>query len=461
MNLFNGIADSIGRGINLMLDQEIRIGVTGLSRGGKTALITSLVNMISSFGDVGTIERLPRFSAYESKKISYGGVARPRDLRVKAFPYQQAYVDLTSEPPVWPEPTSGISEIRLELRYKNDDFLSLSDTKHLYIDIWDYPGEWLMDLMLLKMDYEEFSDQIKKRVSAIQNVTGAGEWVKAGACLKGDGPVNENDLHQVVSLYTSWLKECKKQGFAMIVPGRFVLPGDLEGAPILEFVPWVWDKPEVHKSDSLYETLKERYHAYREKVVKKFYNNCFSRLDRQIILIDCLKALMGGRETFMDINDTFDVLLENFSYGSSNLLSRLFSPKIDKVIFAATKADTITIDQHENLLNLLRSMVKQASARVRADGSNCEFMILSAIRASRCLYAEHEGRQVQVLATDYPEEPAFFPGSVPAKWSREGMEFFQQYFRMKDFRPPKLNFGDPVPHINIDALLNYLLKDKL
>ena len=105
----------------------------------------------------------------------------------------------------------------------------------------------------------------------------------------------------------------------------------------------------------------------------------------------------------MDINDTFDVLLENFSYGSSNLLSRLFSPKIDKVIFAATKADTITIDQHENLLNLLRSMVKQASARVRADGSNCEFMILSAIRASRCLYAEHEGRQVQVLATDYPE----------------------------------------------------------
>ena len=91
MNLFNGIADSIGRGINLMLDQEIRIGVTGLSRGGKTALITSLVNMISSFGDVGTIERLPRFSAYESKKISYGGVARPRDLRVKAFPYQQAY----------------------------------------------------------------------------------------------------------------------------------------------------------------------------------------------------------------------------------------------------------------------------------------------------------------------------------------------------------------------------------
>lgn len=461
MNIFNDLTNAVNRGINLMMDREIRLGVTGLSRGGKTAFITSLVNLLSTFGEVGTAERLPRFTAYDAKGISYGGLARPRDLKVAAFPYQNAYASLISEPPAWPEPTVGISEIRLELVYRNDDWFSLSKKNHLYIDIWDYPGEWLMDLMLLKLDYAEFSEKIRKRTAALSSVTDMSEWIKAGASLEADKPVREYELHRVVQAYTSWLKQCKEQGFAMVVPGRFVLPGDLAGAPILEFVPWVWDIPENCGSGSLYRTMEERYEAYREQVVRKFYRDCFSGLDRQIILIDCLKALMGGRETFMDINDTFDVLLENFSYGNSSLLGRLFSPKIDKVIFVAAKADMVTMDQYPNLLSLLRSMVKQASTRVRADGSNCEFMILSAIRATKCMYAEHEGKQVQVLTTDYGDEAPFFPGSVPPKWSRECMEFFQKYFEMRDLKPPKINPGDVIPEINMDILLQYILGDKL
>lgn len=461
MSILNDLTGALTRGMNLMMDREIRLGVTGLSRGGKTAFITSLVNTLSSFGESGTAQRLPRFTAYESKGFSYGGPAAPRDLKIAAFPYQSAYASLVSDPPVWPEPTTGISEIRLEMVYEKKDLLSFSKKGRLYVDIWDYPGEWLMDLMLLKLDYAEFSERIRKRTAALSGVTDVSAWIKAGAVLKPEKPVNANDLHHVVTLYTEWLKQSKEQGFAMVVPGRFVLPGDLAGAPILEFVPWVWDLSGECGKGSLYRTLEERYEAYREQVVRKFYRECFSGLDRQVILIDCLKALMGGRETFMDINDTFDVLMENFSYGSSNLLSRLFSPKIDKVIFAATKADTVTIDQYSNLLSLLQSMVKQASARVRADGSNCEFMILSSVKAAKCMYAEHQGKTVQVLTTDYDDEPPFFPGSIPSKWSREGMEFFRKYFKMRELRPPKLSPGDPIPEINMDILLQYILGDKL
>lgn len=461
MGIIDDLTGAIGRGINLMMDREIRLGVTGLSRGGKTAFITSLVNILSTFGEVGTAERLPRFTAYEAKNISYGGLARPRDLKVAAFPYLRACDSLFAETPAWPEPTSGISEIRLELVYEKKDLLSFSRKGRLYIDIWDYPGEWLMDLMLLKLSYAEFSDRIRKRTATLSAVTDVSSWLKAGAQLKAEAPVNVNDLHHVVRLYTDWLRESKDKGFAMVVPGRFVLPGDLEGAPILEFVPWVWDLPEGFGEGSLYRTMEERYDAYREKVVRKFYRECFSGLDRQVILIDCLRALMGGRETFMDINETFDVLMENFSYGGSSILGRLFSPKIDRVIFAATKADTVTMDQYANLLSLLRSMVKQAASRVRADGSNCEFMILSAIKAAKCMYAEHEGKRVQVLKTDYDDEPPFFPGSIPSGWSREGMEFFQKYFKMRELRPPKLNPGEPIPGINMDVLLQYILGDKM
>ncbi|MGU0056245.1 YcjX family protein [Enterobacter hormaechei] len=39
---------------------------------------------------------------------------------------------------------------------------------------------------------------------------------------------------------------------------------------------------------------------------------------------------------------------------------RLFFPCIDKLLFAATKADHLTPDQHENLVSLLQQLVRDA-----------------------------------------------------------------------------------------------------
>ena len=50
----------------------------------------------------------------------------------------------------------------------------------------------------------------------------------------------------------------------------------------------------------------------------------------------------------------------SFQYGSSNILNRLFQPKIDTLVFAACKADHITPDQQTNLVKLLESMLHSA-----------------------------------------------------------------------------------------------------
>lgn len=460
MNFITDITNALNQGVDLLLDREIRLGITGLSRGGKTALITSLINNVCAFGDEETANRLARFKAYEESGICYGALAKARDLSIPSFPYHEAIESLYAEEPSWPNPTEGISELRLEIRYKNQSWFGSDSLKSLYLDIWDYPGEWLMDLMLLDLSFEEFSKLIRDRLGKIGSVIDSSEWVKNGCALKPEAPMlgQEQDLKHICALYTKWLCACKEYGFAMIVPGRFVLPGALAGTPLLEFVPWVWDEPRESSEESLYSTLAERYEAYKEKVVRKFYKDCFSRLDRQIIVVDCLKALMGGKETFMDINDSFDVLLKHFNYGSGSLFSRLFSPSIDKVMFAATKADAITNNQHANLHNLLKSMIKQASQRVRGDGSHCETMVLSAIRATECMQYKEES---EVLVTSYLEDLAFFPGSVPAQWTRESMEFFQKNFALKNIRPPKLQMGQVLPSMNMDILLHYILGDKL
>ena len=79
MELLRNIIRAAERGRNLLLDREIRIGITGLSRGGKTALITSLVSTVSHFGEADLNVLLPRFRTYEESDISYGGTAQPHE----------------------------------------------------------------------------------------------------------------------------------------------------------------------------------------------------------------------------------------------------------------------------------------------------------------------------------------------------------------------------------------------
>ncbi len=76
--------------------------------------------------------------------------------------------------------------------------------------------------------------------------------------------------------------------------------------------------------------------------MKGFYKNHFLRFDRQIVLVDCLQPLNSGPQAFNDMRLALTQLMQSFHYGQRTLFRRLFSPVIDKLLFAATKADHIT-----------------------------------------------------------------------------------------------------------------------
>ncbi|MBQ9275291.1 MAG: YcjX family protein [Succinivibrio sp.] len=460
--IFDDLTDTVTEGVNRLLDREIRIGVTGFSRGGKTAFLTSLVNAVCNFDRQDSAARLPRFAEYEREGIFYGGVVANHDLSVPAFPYQECYDALVGVSPHWPVPTEGLSEIRLEVKFADRRLLVPGAHRSLYIDLWDYPGEWLLDLMLLDLSYEQFSALMRTQVQKLLKLIPAGETLLAlGAALKPDKSPHPRELRQAVESYVSWLRECKARGLTMVVPGRFVLPGNLQGAPLLEFVPWLGQKVSRAPQGSLYQTLQQRYEAYRREVVERFYRECFSALDRQVVLIDCFQALRGGEEVFHNVNETLQALLKNFSYGDNNLLTRIFSPRIDKVIFAATKADQVTFAEQPHLLSLLQSLVSPAARQVAAAGIKCEYLVLAAIAATRCFELEYQGRLTQVLSTGREGEKWYNPGEFPAQWSLEAMEHFQRFFLHKELPPPPLGDGDPIPAQNLDIMLSYMLRDKL
>lgn len=145
--------------MNRSVDRHVRLAVTGLSRSGKTAFITSLVNQLLN---VNTGARLPLFSAARDKRLL--GVKRVphRDLSVPRFAYDEGIASLYGQPPQWPTPTRGVSEIRLKLHYRSEDsFLRhFVDNSSLYLEIVDYPGEWLLDLPMLDLYYLAWSEQM-------------------------------------------------------------------------------------------------------------------------------------------------------------------------------------------------------------------------------------------------------------------------------------------------------------
>lgn len=91
---------------------------------------------------MSTRARLPLLSAVREERLL--GVKRvpQRDFGIPRFTYDEGILQLYGNPPAWPTPTRGVSEIRLALRYRSNDSLlrHFKDTSTLYLEIVDYPG---------------------------------------------------------------------------------------------------------------------------------------------------------------------------------------------------------------------------------------------------------------------------------------------------------------------------------
>jgi predicted YcjX-like family ATPase len=145
--------DTIADRATNLLSPTLRLGVTGLSRAGKTVFISALVHNLIHGG------RLPMFEAQSSGRISRAYLEHQPDDAVPRFQYED-HIRALVEERIWPESTRAISELRLTIEYESASAWGrmLSRGK-LSLDIVDYPGEWLLDLPLISKDYASFSKE--------------------------------------------------------------------------------------------------------------------------------------------------------------------------------------------------------------------------------------------------------------------------------------------------------------
>ena len=466
------MARSLG---DYMRGPALRLGVTGLSRSGKTVFVTSLVNNLLARG------RLPVLAAAAEGRIARAQLDPQPDDAVPRFPYEEHLAALSGAGRHWPQSTRRISELRLRIEFARAAGWAPGPAR-LDLDIVDYPGEWLLDLTLLDKSYARWSNETIAQSRAPGREPLAGAWLAHLDGLDPQARFDEDVARAAATLFTEYLRAARADAYALstLPPGRFLMPGDLEGSPALTFAPLLVEENVEPASGSLAAMMQRRYEAYKTHVVRPFFRDHFSRLDRQIVLVDALGALNSGPAAMRDLENALTEVMRAFRAGRASALGSIFRPRVDRILFAATKADHLHHASHDRLEAILRVLTSKAISRAKGVGAEIDVIALASVRATREALIRHDGQELPAIigvpelgerigdqVFDGAAEAAVFPGELPERpeslFEGEALALPEadNALRFVRFRPPIYPKGSAAPHIRLDRALQFLIGDRL
>ncbi len=512
-NLARGAGAAVESRLN---ETTIRLAVTGLSRAGKTVFITSLIQNLLALGQgaAGGVNTLPRLVALLSEHGGYRlrgvKVVPARAERTAQFDFAGKLASLAADAPTWPPRTEELAQIALHLDLVRRSALGRTlGFRRIRLEILDYPGEWLLDLPLLDQTFEEWSASVLASLAEPPRRQYAAPFLDFIAGLRANGPAEDSLIRRGHLLYREALLACReKLGLRYLQPGRFLTetgPGDM---------PFLWFFP-LHGSGDPYSgsigttaaLLTERFEAYKAEIRENFFDSHFRSFNRQIMLVDVLGALHGGRAAFEDtVHAVADLarglrdgwgfwsrqrrrsLARNIVHGAGaartlirrapnplilpviglagRVLASVVSPRpIERVAFVATKADHVPALARDNLQHLLHAMADPAARDWQAANTQVSFHVAASILSTEDGTAKLDGQTVQVVRGTVLGEDIvrpFYVGAVPSQipppsfWS-------DRYFEMPVFRPPAI---DPtgahgIPHLGLDDILVAVIGDLL
>ncbi|MEP5517339.1 MAG: YcjX family protein [Bauldia litoralis] len=455
---------------------SIRLGVTGLARAGKTVFISALVHNLVHGG------RLPLFRAYSGGRVLGARLEPQPDDAVPRFDYESHVAALVDER-IWPDSTRQISELRLTIQYESASLFSRTLGRgRMHVDIVDYPGEWLLDLPLLSKDFPTWSREALDFARTPERRAAAAAWLAALEAVDPKAPEDETQARNLARTFTDYLRATRAESGSLstLPPGRFLMPGDLDGSPALTFSPLDLADDDI-PAGSVAAMMARRYESYKTAVIRPFFRDHFARLDRQIVLIDALEALSAGSTAVAGLETALAEILAAFRLGRANWLSALVSRRIDRILFAATKADHLHHGDHDRLEAILSRIVGRAIDRARFAGATVDVIALASARATREGTVTDRGQRLPtIIGTPLPGETvngrvfdgsteiAMFPGDLPddpeSVFEDSGhLSMPLQYVR---FRPPRLErtaegLTLSLPHIRLDRALEFLIGDRL
>lgn len=447
--------------IDSLLIKKITIGVTGLSRSGKTVFIGALAQALVC-ADVWGQKRgqgpLAQFGLIECGLFRSARIRDDVHTHLPQFPFRKVRDSLAAKKSSWPQPTEGISRLVLDLDYWAQGWFKRLRT--VRIELIDYPGEWLVDLPMLDQNYAQWSEHtLALAKSAIRKSWSSAYFQRLGQ-ISSDQKFDEEIAIALTDEWTDYLQQAADFGLSRNQPGRLLRPDSLRHSPVLRLVPL---PAGLLKSD-LGKGMAKRFKDYKKKVIKPFFKDHFSQLDRQIVMLDILRALQQGKPVFDELVETFREILPVFNYGKKNIFPWLVGTKITRLLFAATKADHVTRGDRANLEQMVKRMIALVDDRneFRSKTENYGVISLASIRATEDRMTVDPPKREILYGQPADQEhagqwdPGGLPLDMPPDWSAVFFEFLK-------FEPAAMQeaISQGYPAINLGKSLDFLIGEDL
>ncbi len=438
--------------------KDVRVAITGLRREGKTVFLTSLLNHLLE----GSEETLPTF---RDEAISFRTRQLPVEPGTDIFPYHLYLEGLRSAEPRWPDRTAEMTEFRLALTLRN---LRTHREREYELTLVDYPGERLLDLPLLSHGFEEWSDETTREAEVGPRRELSESWREAVSRLPNG---YAGDADEQLHAYVAYLGACRESGLTFLQPSALLLNGGDDAGPDGRFFPLA--RGDRERMPKLAHRFAGRYGSYVRGYVKPFFR-AVGRCSRQVVLVDVMRILRQGVHSYNDTRRCLRNVLDAYGYAeahhrfSPRRLLDLFTRRIERVVFVATKADQCTRATRGNLRYLLEELVEQKRRHLQATlpRGRLHFTFCAAHRSTEDVSKEFQGRELSCLLGERPDkEPGrlgpWFPGEIPMEWPEDAWNPDDRQFMFPDFLPRRIPMRDGavIPHVNLDRVFWQVVED--
>lgn len=456
-----------------MSRHKVRLGVTGLRRTGKTVFLTSLIYQLRERGSRD-------LAAFDARAIELLPSSLSATTGLDKFPLETYIADLRQKPPRWPDPTEFEYQTTLMIPFRENNargcyrFLPRklrnrlkTRTGTIELQIHDYPGEFLLDVDLARLSFDEWSRAARQRMRE-QCPKEAERYERVFRDGTQDGEYSESLLSHLRAVYADYVAAAHLNYFEMIQPGMALLPWTRNlpanrgpsdpGCNILPFVPLPEEAAMRKGLENLRRSLREAYGRYVENDVSRFIQ-ALSASSSQIVLVDVLRVLSNGLPCYNDTRQCLESILTAYRYSG-----KWFGKRIRRVVFVAAKADHALNGHRPNMARLLETLVEKARGRI-GGGLSPRYRWLASLRATSDAVDRKSGRPQELLRgtlVDEQEESVWNPGPVPSEWpdrvippTTEPWVVGNDFYQFPRFAPPHFpaRDGAPVAHLNLDELL--------
>ena len=170
----------------------------------------------------------------------------------------------------------------------------------------------------------------------------------------------------------------------LLPPGRFLMPGDLAGSPALTFAPLELSGRRAPRRRLALGDDGAALRGLQGRGGAAVLSRAFRPARPPDRAGRCARGVQRRARTRCRISKARSPRSSARSAPAARrIASALFRPRIDRILFAATKADHLHHANHDRLERFLARMTERAIERAKFSGATVDVVALAAVRATR------------------------------------------------------------------------------